>query len=285
MKKIILPTDFSENAYHALAYAARLFKEETCTFYLMHTFTPAIYQTEYILHSPGQIGLGDFYQTDSDEHLAEIKRRAEEEFKNPKHTYITHSAFNILVDELLDMVEKEEADMIVMGTQGATGAKEIFLGTHTVHVVKKAKCPVIAVPAEYKFQEPKEILFPTDFEVNYAPGHFSALFNIADLHSSRIEVLHISTGYELTDKQKNNKKGLGALIGDREHTFHDVASQEIISGINNFQRTREVQILAMIQNKHTFLESLFIEPVIKKIGFHVTIPFMVIPDSPKVHSS
>lgn len=282
MKKIILPTDFSENAYHALAYAAKLFKEETCTFYLMHTFTPAIYQTEYILHSPGQIGLGDFYQTDSDERLNEMKMRAEAEFKNSKHTYVTHSAFNILVDELLDMVEKEGVDMIIMGTQGATGAKEIFLGTHTVHVVKKAKCPVIAVPAIYKFQEPKEILFPTDYEVEYAQGHFSALFNIADLHASRIEVLHISTGYELTEKQKHNQKNLGGLIGNRVHAFHDYPSQEIITGINNFQKTREVQILAMIQNKHTFLESLFIEPVIKKIGFHVTIPFMVIPDSPNV---
>ena len=48
--------------------------------------------------------------------------------------------------------------------------------------------------------------------------------------------------------------------------------------INQFQKTAEVQMLAMIQNKHTFLERLFIEPVIKKIGFHVTIPFMVIPD-------
>ncbi|MBT8178681.1 MAG: universal stress protein [Eudoraea sp.] len=283
MKKIILPTDFSENAYHALAYAAKLFKEETCTFYLMHTFTPAIYQTEYILHSPGQIGLGDFYQTDSDEHLSEMKKRAETEFKNAKHTYITHSAFNILVDEVLDMVKKEKADLIIMGTQGATGAKEIFLGTHTVHLVKKATCPVIAVPAIYNYKEPKEILFPTDYEVDFTQDHFSALFNITDLHESRIEVLHISTGYELTENQENNRKKLSGLIGERAHAFHDVPSQEIISGINNFQKTREVQILAMIQNKHTFLESLFIEPVIKKIGFHVTIPFMVIPDAVNVH--
>ncbi|MDX1315849.1 MAG: universal stress protein [Eudoraea sp.] len=279
MKKIIIPTDFSDNAYHAFAYGARLFKDEPCTFYLMHTFTPSIYQTEYVLHSPGQIGLGDFYQTDSDERLADMKERAEAQFKNPEHKIFTHSAFNVLVDEILDMVEKEEADLIIMGTQGATGAKEIFLGTHTVHVIRKAKCPVIAVPSEFEYEVPKEILFPTDFEVTYSEKHFSALFNIADLHNSRIEVLHISTGIELTEKQKENKAILESLIGERNTRYHDVPSQEIIEGINQFQKTEEVQMLAMIQNKHTFLERLFIEPVIKKIGFHVTIPFMVIPDA------
>ena len=76
-----------------------------------------------MLHSPGQIGLGDFYQTDSDERLAEMKERAEAQFNNPKHTLYTHSAFNVLVDEILDVVKKEEADLVVMGTQGATGAK------------------------------------------------------------------------------------------------------------------------------------------------------------------
>ncbi len=248
----------------------------------MHTFTPAIYQTEYILHSPGQIGLGDFYQTDSDEHLAEMKKRVESEFNNPRHTVYTHSAFNILVDEVLDMVAKEEADLIVMGTQGATGAKEIFLGTHTVHVIKKASCPVIAVPSGYEYKEPKEILFPTDYEVPYAPEHFSVLFNVSDLHSARLEVLHISTGYELTDTQIKNQKHLESLIGSRPHQLHDFPCQEIITGINKFQETRQVQMLAMIQNKHTFLESLFIEPVIKKIGFHITIPFMVIPDTPNI---
>lgn len=281
MKKIIIPTDFSDNAYHAFAYASALFKDEPCTFYLMHTFTPSIYQTEYVLHSPGQIGLGDFYQTDSDERLGEMKKRAEQEFKNPNHTLITHSAFNILVDEILDMVEKEGADMVIMGTQGATGAKEIFLGTHTVQVIKKANCPVIAVPQEYTYQAPKEILFPTDYEVAYTPEHFKGLFNIAELYDSCLEILHISTGYELTPQQKENQESLRTLIGERKNRFHDLPSQEIITGINEFQKSQEVQMLAMIQNKHTFLERLFIEPVIKKIGFHVNIPFMVIPDSPK----
>ncbi|SDE48323.1 hypothetical protein SAMN05421636_105231 [Pricia antarctica] len=56
------------------------------------------------------------------------------------------------------------------------------------------------------------------------------------------------------------------------HLFHDLSSQKVITAINNFQMKKRMNLLAMVQNKHTF-----IEPTIKKIGFHVTIPFMVIP--------
>lgn len=277
MKKIILPTDFSENAYNAINYALQLFKDEECTFYLVNTYTPAIYESEYILHSPGQIGLGDIYQSVSAEELEALKKQLEKEFNNPKHKIYTHSAFNILVDEIVQIAKAEEADLIIMGTQGATGAKEIFLGSHTVHVIKKAPCPVIAIPADFEYEAPNEILFPTDFEVNYQEEQLGQLMYLAKLHKARVEVIHISSGYELTEQQTKNKAVLGALLKDSTHVFHDLPSQEIIEGINNFQLKTKVSLLVMIQNKHTFLERLFIEPIIKKIGFHVRIPFMVIP--------
>jgi len=277
MKKIILPTDFSENAHNAIKYAIQLFKDEECTFYLVNTYTPAIYESEYILHSPGQIGLGDIYQSVSAEKLEALKKQLENEFSNTKHTFYAHSAFNILVDEIVQLASAEEADLIIMGTQGATGAKEIFLGSHTVHVIKKAPCPVIAIPAEFQFEAPKEILFPTDFEINYQEEQLAELVHLAKFHNAHIEIIHISAGYELTAQQIKNKAALDVLLKDSTHIFHDLPSQEIIEGINNFQLKTKMSLLVMIQNKHTFLERLFIEPIIKKIGFHVTIPFMVIP--------
>ncbi|WP_297796382.1 universal stress protein [uncultured Eudoraea sp.] len=277
MKRIILPTDFSHNAYNAISYALNLMKDEEATFYLLNTYTPAIYQTEYLLQSPGQIGLGDIYQSESINQLEELKKQLETEFKNPKHTLITHSAFNILVDEVASLVINEEADLVIMGTQGATGAQEIFLGTHTVHVIKKATCPVIAIPAEFDYLTPKEILFPTDFEVDYSEEQLRSLVHLAKIHNSRIDVIHISSGYDLTEDQLKNKTKLEKILGKIPNSFHDLPSQEIITGINDFQSKNNMNLLVMIQNKHTFLESLFIEPVIKKIGFHVSIPFMVIP--------
>lgn len=277
MKRIILPTDFSENAYNAISYAFHLFKDEACTFYLLHTYTPAVYQTEYVLHSPGQIGLGDVYQTEATEQIEELQRQLAREFNNPKHSIMTHVAFNTLVDEIVDSAQHEHADYIVMGTKGATGAKEVFLGSHAVHVIKKSKIPVIIVPERYEYEKPNEILFPTDLEVPYPPGQVKPIVEIAKLHGSSVEVLHISTGYELTEQQEGNKKELKSSLSEVKHRYHETSSQPIIKGISSFQMEKHMNMLAMIRNKHTFIERMFIEPVIQKIGYHVTIPFMVLP--------
>ena len=277
MKRIILPTDFSDNAYNAICYAINLFKEEECTFYLLHTYTPAIYQAEYVLHSPGQIGLGDIYQENSLNQLKDLKKQLIAEFNNKKHTFMVHSAFNTLVDEIVETSENENADMVIMGTQGATGAKEILIGTNTVHVIKKACCPVIAIPPNFKYETPKEILFPTDLGIDYQEEQLRALAFLAKQHVSRIDVLHISTGYDLSEEQLKNKAKLEGIFGRIAHLFHEMPNQEVITAINNFQQKNKVKLLVMIQNRHTFFERLFLEPVIKKLGFHVTIPFMVIP--------
>ena len=281
MKRIILPTDFSENAYNAICYALNLYKEEECTFYLLHTYTPAIYQAEYVLHSPGQIGLGDIYQENSETQLKELKKRILADFNNNKHTIIGHSAFNTLVDEIVETAINEKADLVIMGTQGATGAKEILIGTNTVHVIKKSCCPVIAVPPNFKFEEPKEILFTTDLEIKYQKDQLKELLDIAKIHTSRVNILHVSEGHDLTEDQISNKEKLDVLLGKTAHFFHEMASQEVINAINQFQLKKRPDLLVMIQNRHSFLERLFIEPVIKKIGFHVTIPFMVIPSHDK----
>ncbi len=277
MKRILLPTDFSENAFNAICFALELFKEEQVTFFLLHTYLPPVYHTEYLLHSPAQIGLGDIYQTNSLTELEELKDKLEKKFANPRHTIVAHTAFNTLVDEIREVVNREEIQLIVMGTKGATGAKEILFGSHTVHVIKKATCPILAVPSDFKFEKPKEILFPTDFEVEYSKPMLAMLLEVAEMHLSRIDVLHINRSIELTEFQNENKKQLESLLSGKTHLFHDVSDNEIIPAINEFQLKHKTNLLVMIQNKHTFLERLFIKPVINQIGFHLNIPFLVIP--------
>lgn len=277
MKKIILPTDFSHNAYNACEYAMRLFEDEACTFYLLHAYTPAIYRVEYTLGNPGQLGLADEYQANALMQLEELQATLTTQFKNSKHKFVLHAAFNVFIDEVLKMVENEQADLIIMGTQGATGAQEILLGTHTVHLIKQATCPLIAIPSEFTYEKPKEILFPTDFEIDYEKKQLKQLLDVAQKHKSSIEVMHVSSGYDLTEEQLENKQKLNYLLANTAHLFHHLPSQGIIDAINNFQFKKRMNLLVMIRNKHTFFTRLFIEPVIKKLGFHITIPFMVIP--------
>ena len=276
MTRILMPTDFSDNSFKAIQYALLVYKDIKCSFYLLHTYTPPVYQTEYLLGSPGLIGLGDVMHETSMTQLEKLKSRLENQYENDKHTFIVHTAFNTLLGEISEIVTNEKIDLIVMGTQGATGAEEILFGTHTVHVIKKAKCPVIAVPPNYEYEAPKEILFPTDYEVDYRKDNITHLLTIARQHKSRINVMHVRTGYDLNVVQEKHKGQLEKLLGSSV-LFHDMPDNGIIEAVNAFQVKEKINLLVMVQNKHTFMERLFIEPVIKKIGFHISIPFMVLP--------
>ena len=72
MKNILLPTDFSENSWNAIKYALQLFKNETCRFFLLNTYTPAIYQVEYVLLEPAQFGMVDAVKENSLKKLKEL---------------------------------------------------------------------------------------------------------------------------------------------------------------------------------------------------------------------
>ena len=276
MKKILLPTDFSDNSFKAITYALKVYKDIKCTFYLLHTYNPSVYQTEYLIGSPGLIGLGDVMKETALTNSKELKEKIELEYPNPKHTFKTRVIFNTLLNEVLEMTTSEGIDLIVMGTKGASGAEEILFGSNAVHIIKKTKCPLIVVPDSFAYEAPKEILFPTDFEITYPEKEIESLLQVVKHHKSQVNILYIRKAIELNMVQKEHKKQLDRLMVNHA-IFHEVPDNEIITAINDFQLKRKINLLVMIQNKHTFFERLFIEPVLKKVGFHVTIPFMVIP--------
>lgn len=276
MTRILLPTDFSENSLTAIRYGLTLYQDIKCTFYLLNCYMPPVYYTEYLMGSPAQIGLGDIVKENSMNDLKDLKKKLLKDFENPLHTFITHSALNVLSSEVTRTVEAEDIDIVIMGTQGATGAKEILFGTNTVHVIKNAKCPVLVIPSGFDYEVPEQILFPNDFEIELDKNSLSQLLKIVNTHVSQVNVMHVFTGEELNPVQQKNKEKLAKIL-TKNALFHEVSSNEIIAAINEFQVKQKINMLVMVQNKHTFLERLFIEPIIKKISFHVTIPLLVIP--------
>ena len=277
MKRILLPTDFSKNSLNAIRYAVQLFKDEKCDFYLLNTYTPTIYFVEFLPVNPDYSGFSDVIKDNLLNDLNEIKDNLNKEFNNSKHTFITIAAFNMLVLEIEELVKEREIDYIVMGTKGATGAKEVLFGSNTVHVLKNAKCPVLAIPSDFNFEAPHEILFPSDYGIDFLDRHIKPILNIATTFNSRVNILNVSTGYDLTAKQEKNKKKLDNYFEGIAHLFHSFSYQEVSEAINKFQLKTRVNLLVMINNKHSFFENLFFKSTINQIGFHLNIPFLVIP--------
>lgn len=277
MKKILLPTDFSENAYNAITYVLQLLKDDICEIFLLHTYTPTFVSAGSMIDSYSALTLQKIAEETAQKKMEGLEARLKTAFPNPNHTLVPAVSFNTLISEMKDVVQQHHIDFIVMGTQGATGAKEVFLGTQTMYAIKKMKCPVLAVPSNFSYQAPKEIVFATDYKVDRNNKYLSILREICNTHVSRLHILNAYYGTQLTDKQIDTKAFLDEYFIKNAHLFHHIDGADVIEAIEQFQTKAKINFLVMIHNKHNFLENILFKPVVNEIVYHTNVPFLVIP--------
>ena len=276
MKHILLPTDFSENAYNAIAYAVQLYKEVKCKFYILHTYTPMTLGVGGMTDNYSAIALKDMEKVTAERKLKEIEAKLNAKFNNAKHTFETKATYNLLISEMKEVVKKKKIDLVIMGTKGATGAKEIFIGTNTMSAIKKLNFPVIAVPSGFKYEKPREILMPTDFKFSKSNKYLSVVKELCETHTSRLNILNVYD-VSLDEKQRQTEAFLDIFFIDTAHIFHIAERQELIEAIEAFESKYYINFLVMIYNKHNFFESLLSKSTVNQMVYHTNIPFLVIP--------
>ncbi|HKJ48878.1 MAG TPA: universal stress protein [Christiangramia sp.] len=275
MKNIILPTDFSENSINAIRYALNFFEDNKCTFYLLHTFTPAAYHSGLAFHNFTALELVHATRDVAVERIKELRDDLKAEFKNPKHRLKWVVDFNLLISKIRGLIKEKNIDFIIMGTQGATGAREIFLGTHTMYTIKKVNRPVLAVPSGYQYRKPREILFATNYKI-LREEELDFLDFFTRLHSSRLHLLNVYNE-DLDEQQRKNRKKLSDHLKDKKPVFHLTEGTDIPEAIEEFQKENNIDLIIMVHKKHSFFENILFKPVINELVYHTNTPFMVIP--------
>lgn len=280
MKTILLPTDFSNNAWNAMFTALKLYADTTCHFLLLHTYEP---EFANVLGDKSKMRLGVIYDSlgkQSHQELDKILDYLKKNHKNKKHTFDKISKANDLITVVKEIVQKKDVELIIMGTKGATGAKKIFMGSNTVKVINTIRNrPIIAVPEDHDLQRLRTIIFPTDFTKPYESFELQALLELASLWKCHISVFHVGQEFLLSDTQKSNKKLLAVRLKHLDHSFHEVEMLvDVAEAVSAFAQEKDADMLAMIHYRHSFMEKLSREPVIKKVAFRTDVPLMVLPE-------
>ncbi|MBO3097798.1 universal stress protein [Gelidibacter pelagius] len=271
---ILLPTDFSENAWSAAIYAIKLYAKVPCTFYFSHAWTFVNTGSRTYI-SPTYI---DTLQNTSKEQLKALRERAQFISPNSEHEFETIFSEDFLTESIKTAIKDHAIDTVVMGTKGATGAKEFLLGSNSVTVIKKVKlCPILLVPNHYEFETPEHIAFATDFNRSYG-DEILAITKLAKLQKSNLEIIHINGRDDLSEGQNDNLKTLSNFLKNHPHNFNWISGKGTKKQlISTFIEENSIHLICMVNYEHSFLEDLLNEPIIKKLGYQSQIPFMVIP--------
>ncbi|QLG45972.1 universal stress protein [Costertonia aggregata] len=280
-KHILIPTDFSKNAWNATKYAMALYENETCVFHILNTYTPNIAHSRFMATSINGAALEDSTRRHSLNGLEHLIQRIQDDFKNPNHSFEAISSFSLLVDEIKDLVEEKNIDLIVTGTKGASGLEEVFMGSNTVRIIKSIKnCPVLAVPQYFEFERPSEIAFATDFNRFYTKSELEPLLEMARMFRATVRIVHVQ--YEikaLTELQLFNLNMLRKYLNTVEHYVHTVSELNSVSKtLEVFSDELDIHLLAMLNYPHSYMERITKEPIVKRVAFHTQIPLLVIPE-------
>ncbi|MEP2237604.1 MAG: universal stress protein [Maribacter sp.] len=279
MKKILITTDFSNNAWNAIFTALKIYAEVDCHFYLLHAYEPTPLN---LMGSKSQQRLGVIYDSLSKysvKELEEVLSYLKTNHNNPKHKFTTLSKPGNLEDSVEVVLNENDIDILIMGTQGATGAKEVFLGSNTVKVLSLIKSiPILVVPTDFNFQSLKSIFFATDFSAPYKKNLFDSIIELAKLWNTSIEVVHVAIEFNLNDNQEAHKEVLKERLSGFDVKFTNVPFEVNISkSIDIYTEDKDSSFLSILRHQHTFWEKVIGEPVVKKIAFHSKIPVLFLP--------
>ncbi|MGJ8716308.1 MAG: universal stress protein [Maribacter stanieri] len=275
MKNILIPTDFSSNADHAIAYAINIFKCERANFYFLHAYADEVYGPFHNFDKETFEKQRQIHSKSSENKLTKLVNDTKTKTHNPMHKYEMISSFESLVDALNNVADSKNIDLIIMGTRGATANSKITFGSNTVQVFKYVKCPVLAVPDHYDYSQPKKILFPSNYMLPYKRRELKLLDILAGEFKAEVHSLYISDFEDLSIRQLDNKKFLEESLPHARLSFVRTTVDNRAKAILAYINENNMDLLVMVNSRHSFLEDMLYQSTIDEIGLSPTIPFLV----------
>jgi len=277
MIKILLPTDFSKASLNAIEYSLNFTSGSNAKFILYHSFIP---------FDSALSGTPEYNRKEIIKAELELKIKIEKmKFKlNEKFPDV---AIETCIDkgaetrQIVSYSKKHKIDLIIMGTNGASGLKEVIMGSVTVDIITKSKCPVLTVPSNYKHISIHKMLMPT----NYALHDLIALkflFQFSVTKNAAIHFLHIHPKGKPTVKDTELmeafKKTINSLLKKRNKEFSLHQGDDAEQSISRLVKKEKINLTVMTTIKRkSFIDRFFHSSLTKKMAHHTRIPLLAIP--------
>lgn len=240
MKKILVPTDFSEQAEYALRVAASLAKQNNAEIYLLH-----------MLELPSHLLSGDTNLNVPEQLL--FMKIANERFETTlEKDYLKGITIHQTVESekafegITDAVRVHDIDMIVMGSSGASGIKEMFIGSNTEKVVRTSDVPVLVIKNAMEDFTVRNFVFASDFGDDQKLVFEQAL-DFANSFNAKLNLLFVNTPSRFVTTAVAEKK-MNDFIADfelKDHTLTIYNDDTIEHGILNFSKSIDADLIGM----------------------------------------
>lgn len=241
MKKILIPTDFSDHAEYALKVAAQIAKKNNGEIILLH-----------MLELPHQgsdaVGAGSdipeimFFKNAAIRRLEDLME--EDYLDGLKVSEIIQ--FEMAFDGILNISQKNDVDLIVMGSHGASGFKEMFIGSNAEKVVRNSDIPVLIIKKEESDFQVNDFVFASNFS-DEIKKPFSKVVEFANKFDSTLHLVMVNTpnNFKSTSEAEATMKTFLSNFNISKAETHIYNETNVEKGILNFSDSINADLIGM----------------------------------------
>ncbi len=267
MKRILVPTDFSPQAENALKVAVQMAEKHDSEIYLFHT----VELPSHLATTANTSALPEsiYFIKLTEKRFADIMERPYIENVKISQT-IGHGE---IYEDILNAVKERNIDLIIMGSHGANGFKEMFIGSNTEKVVRTSEIPVLVIKNEHEKFEVNDFVFATDFSEE-CRSPFNKAQKFANTLGAKMHLLYVNTpsGFKTsTDAHKimnNFIKGMGT----ENYTLNIYNETSVEKGILNFTKENKYHLIGMSTHGRKGLSHFFNGSISEDLVNHANMP-------------
>lgn len=274
MTTILIPTDFSDSAAAAIRYAAALATNtKTGKLVLYNTYAMPPVTNSDISFS--------FVEMDG------LRRLSEEELQRSKALAVslcppdvqveTLSDYGFVEQQINDAVQKEHADLIIMGIEDMSALEEVLAGSSAMHIVHHTHTPVLMVPPNAKWQPIKNIAWACDYKNLNKTTPVWSIKPFLQATGARLHVVHNDPEHKQSDEAlAASRQQIQEWFTGVEVTFALSEEKDLKEAINQYVIANRIDMLVAISKKHNWLEGLFAPSHTKQLAFSAHVPVLCV---------
>lgn len=268
MKRILVPTDFSQHAENALKVAAQIARKNNSKIILLH-----------MLELPRQ-GIDVIGGGSSIPEIMFFKNRA---FANLEKLMNKDYLKGIPISEIvqfekafegvLDVSRKNNVNLIVMGSHGSSGFQELLIGSNTERVVRYSDIPVLIIKNETQEFKAGNFVFASDFSKEIKKP-FKQLVEFADLFNSHLYLVMINTpnSFKPTHAAEKIMNDFIKEYKLNSYSLHIYNDANVEKGILNFANSVNADLIGMCTHGRTGFAHFFNGSISEDLVNHTVRP-------------
>jgi len=281
MKTYIIPVDFSETSVHAAEYAARLSKQtDVAKLILLHSYYVSVYQS--VLPTPDMVILTE---DDANEEAAErlkqlehLRARLFKEVRNGVTIQVQLSREN-LIRSIIETISAENADLVILGSNGTNSESNSHVGINAINISKLSPVPVIVVPPACRCEKVKRLVMACDFKKITETFPLEPLRKLLTRHDVELMVVNIDrqAKHKHADPQQLAEESvLHQMLQEYHPKYYYNESDQVISGILDFAKHKNAQMVVALPHKYSFFMSLLHNSVSHELTVHSAVPVLLL---------